>query len=84
MDAAASTIVLLAKIHHFSRARKFDDRLSEAYLKFDSWCHEHGKTTSIEEFSKDSFGMQKPLGPEMNMFSWYMWIPKQFPDTCRG
>ena len=61
MDAAASTIVLLAKLGHFTTARKFDNRLAEAFRRFDLWCRENKHTTSIGEFTADSFGMKKFL-----------------------
>ncbi|CAL1131631.1 unnamed protein product [Cladocopium goreaui] len=34
-----------------------DNRLAEAYMRFDSWCKRNRHTTAIDEFTKASFGM---------------------------
>lgn len=57
MDIAASTIVLLAKKGQYGLQSKFDDRLAEAFVRFDSWCHRTGRTSSLHEFSARKFGM---------------------------
>lgn len=59
LDVASSTIVLLAKLDHFGKARSLDSRLAAAFARYDKWCHENGKVTSIDEFSCRGFGMQK-------------------------
>lgn len=61
IDMAASTIVLFAKLSHYGTHNKFDDRLEEAYKRFDLWCHQTGRTSSIREFSARTFGMQQSL-----------------------
>jgi len=62
LDSAASAVVLLCNLGQFGNARKLDDRLAEAFGRFDSWCKRNKKTTSIDEFSKNGFGMGKRLG----------------------
>ena len=63
LDIAASTIVLLAKKGQYGLQPKFDDRLAEAYKRFNSWCHRTGRTSSLNEFSARKFGMtQQYLG----------------------
>ena len=62
MDAGASTIILLCHLGHFGLDRSLDARMEEAYLRFDSWCKLNRKTTSLDEFSKMSFGMGGSLG----------------------
>lgn len=59
MDAASSSIILLAKLGHFGDFRKLDDCLAEAFARFDLWCKGASHTTSIDEFSTQSFGMGK-------------------------
>ena len=44
-----------------------DDSLAEAYIRFDMWCKTNSRCTSIDEFSKQGFGMGKHLGI-------YIWI----------
>ena len=61
-DATASSIVLLAKLGQFGDARKLDDRLAEAYYRFDLWCKINGRFTTIDEFTSLSFGMGENLG----------------------
>lgn len=61
MDASASSIVLLCKLGHFGAARALDDKLEVAYNRFDGWCKANKRTTSIDSFSQQSFGMTKPL-----------------------
>ena len=55
MDTAASSIMLYAHLKHYGAARKMDDRLEVAFEHFDTWCHEQGRTSSLDEFSKDKF-----------------------------
>ena len=62
MDCASSSVVLLARLGHFGNARALDDNLEEAYNRFDIWCKTNRHTTSIDEFSKQAFGMEgQPL-----------------------
>ena len=65
LDAAASSIVLLCKLGHFGQERKLDDRLAEAYVRFDMWCSKNRKTSSIEEFSQKAFAMTGVLGVDL-------------------
>ena len=62
MDCGASSIILLCELGHFGLMRKLDDRLDEAYKSFDTWCKTNRRTTAIDEFSKQSFGMGGYLG----------------------
>ena len=57
MDCASSSVVLLAHLGHFGKARALDDNLEEAYNRFDIWCKTTRHTTSIDEFSKQAFEM---------------------------
>lgn len=59
MDITASTIVLLAKKGQYGLQSKFDDRLAEAFVRFDSWCHRTRRTSSLHEFSTRKFGMSQ-------------------------
>ena len=59
LDAAASSIMLLCKLGHFGTARKMDDRLEEAFSRFDIWCKNRRRSTSIDSFSTIGFGMAK-------------------------
>ena len=69
-DAAASTIILLCYLDHFGPSvRKLDDKLVDAYESFNLWCHENHRPTSIDEFSKQSFGMTGYLGPKISRLS---------------
>ena len=54
---AASSIILLSLLGHFGNERKLDNRLIAAYEKFDQWCRANHRTSAIDEFSKQSFGM---------------------------
>ena len=54
---AASSIILLSLLGHFGNERKLDNRLIAAYEKFDQWCRAKHRTSAIDEFSKQSFGM---------------------------
>jgi len=75
-DAAASTIILLCYLDHFGpSARKMDDKLAEAYESFNLWCHKNRRPTSIDEFSKQSFGMSGCLGPKMTCYHCYHTCP---------
>ncbi|CAL1165200.1 unnamed protein product [Cladocopium goreaui] len=56
-DMAASSIILLSLLGHFGNERKLDNRLIAAYEKFDQWCRANHRTSAIDEFSKQSFGM---------------------------
>lgn len=58
-DLAGSSVVLMAKLNHYGRERKFDLRLENAYVIFDAWCHQQSRTTGIDEFSLASFGVGK-------------------------
>ena len=60
-DSAASAIVLLCFLGHFGTERKLDCRLEVAYKRFDLWRKATGRTTGIDDFSKQSFGMGKHL-----------------------
>ena len=60
IDAAASTVVLLARLGHFGYD-SFERRLSVGYGRFMSWCHSDKKNTSIKEFSKLAFDMASIL-----------------------
>lgn len=62
MDIGASSIILLCYLGHFGSHRKLDDRLEEAYRRYDQWCHDNCRTSGIDEFSKQSFGMGGPPG----------------------
>lgn len=64
MDAAASSVVLLCHLGQFGGSRKMDDNLAEAYIRFDLWCKTNSRCTSIDEFSKQGFGMGKQLGTD--------------------
>ena len=57
MDAAASSVVLLCRLGHFGDHRALDDRLQQAYERFDMWCKINRKQTSIDGFSQQSFKM---------------------------
>lgn len=59
LDVASSCIVLLCNLGHFGTARKQDDRLEEAFVRFDIWCKNGRRSTSIDGFSKIGFGMTK-------------------------
>ena len=58
MDIGASSIVLLAKLGHYGTMRSFPKRLDEAYERFDAWCKEVQRTSSILRFSKEGFDMK--------------------------
>lgn len=58
MDIGASSIVLLAKLGHFGTMRSFPERLDAAYQRFDTWCKEVQRTSSILRFSKEGFDMK--------------------------
>lgn len=60
-DCAASTIVLLSKLHHFGDFRSLDHNLAAAYDRFDRWCKQNGRFTAIDEFSTLGFAMGKYL-----------------------
>ena len=74
-DMAASSIILLSQLGHFGNDRKLDNRLIAAYEKFDQWCHDTHRTSSIDEFSKQSFGMGSlvSIAPEHYMNSLHRW-----------
>lgn len=57
VDMAASTIVLLARMHFFGNARALDNNLNAAYHRFSSWCAQNHRVTSITMFSKMDFDM---------------------------
>ena len=56
IDAAASTIVMLAKLNHFGPG-SFNNRLQTAYGRFIAWLP-NKRSTSIKELSKLQFDMQ--------------------------
>ena len=60
IDAAASTVVLLAKIGHLGPGA-LDHRLEQAYVRFLAWCRLRKRTTSIKEFSKLKFDMGQTI-----------------------
>lgn len=60
IDAASSTVVLLANLGHFGRGA-LDDRLHRGYGTFLAWCRSNKKTTSIKDFSKQDFDMASQL-----------------------
>lgn len=57
IDAGASSITLLCHLGYFGPGPSLDTKLAEAYRRFDLWCKTKRRTTSIDEFSKQSFGM---------------------------
>lgn len=69
LDAAASSITLLCYLGHFGEERKLDLRLGEAYRRFELWCKANKRTTSIDDFSRQSFGMGKCLGSRLGFLS---------------
>ena len=60
IDAAASSIVLLAKIGHLGLGA-LDHRLEQGYTRFLAWCRLTKRTTSIKEFSKLKFDMGQTM-----------------------
>ena len=81
MDCASSSVVLLAHLGHFGKARALDDNLEEAYNRFDIWCKTTRRTTSIDEFSKQAFGMagQPLVFNSMCTFLWSVYLYKTTP-----
>ena len=57
MDAAASSLVLLCSLGHFGGDRVLDNRLEEAFRRFDMWCKSNKQASAIDEFSRQSLGM---------------------------
>ena len=72
MDAAASSIALLCELGHFGTMRKLDDKLEEAYKRFDQWCKVNRRTTALDEFSKQGFGMGGFPGYQPKLFDIYV------------
>ena len=67
MDITGSSLVLLCNLGHFGGERSLETRLSEAFCRFDMWCKSNQRTSSIDEFSKQSLGMGKC--PSLTNFS---------------
>ena len=57
MDACASSIVLLCDLYQFGSDKHIDDRLEIAYEQFSLWCKANHRTTAIDSFSRQTFGM---------------------------
>ncbi|CAE7727737.1 unnamed protein product, partial [Symbiodinium pilosum] len=55
-DLAASGVILLATVGAFGEGA-LDSRLEVAYASFIAYCSAHGKTTSCDRFSKQTFDM---------------------------
>ena len=77
LDATASAITLLAHLGHFGSERGLDNRLSAAYIRFDQWCKLNGRTTSIDEFTKLSFGMGPTLSFSNGQTASFIVIPPE-------
>ena len=56
-DLGASGVVLLATVGAFGQGG-LDTRLGRAYAGFIAYCSHHGKTTSCDRFSKQTFDMK--------------------------
>ena len=59
-DLAASGVILLATVGAFGQG-SLDSRLEVAYASFIAFCSAHGKTTSCDRFSKQTFDMKHGL-----------------------
>ena len=59
-DLGASGVVLLATLGAFGQGG-MDTRLENAYAGFIAYCLRHGKTTSCDRFSKQTFDMKLVL-----------------------
>ena len=57
LDMGSSSIILLCILGHWGHSRKLDDALEIAYEKFNIWCKKNHRTSAINDFSKQSFGM---------------------------
>ena len=60
-DLAASSICMLARFKMFGNIVKFDVRLESAHKLFLEYCHDFGKTTGCDMFSKMIFDMGSRL-----------------------
>ena len=60
-DLCASSIVILASFGIFKNNGSFDAKLEAGYDSFMDFCHRKGKTTSVDLFCKQKFGMASRL-----------------------
>lgn len=80
-DENASIIMMLVKVGHFGARGSVDKKLDDAFERFAIFCKNSRKHTSIVEFSKKLFKINKglPVSKVIPVWFWYIIFKKKNP-----
>lgn len=78
-DDLASGVVFLACHCAVWGGSRMDDQLEHAYIDFKNWCINNKKTTSIQEFNKQTLKITSFLGLQWQSFCFSLSVVYRYP-----